>query len=158
MLGPKPSHAWYLETPAVYYSCDSVTGGIVATLSAESPPRVDAFGNTVNEKGGGLHVHFLTSGDILPVSSFILLKNTAGVIWGWAHEPFLFSFLKSFPFRKSFDSKQVRDKEAKLFSSVGRRLPSPSTLCDAGEGQVGGYCPLVCTGSSWPRCSRSRRR
>lgn len=42
----------------------------------------------------------------------------------------MFSFLKSFPFRKSFDSKQVRDKEAKLFSSVGRCLPSPSALCE----------------------------
>lgn len=54
MLGPEPAHAWYLETSAVYYSCDSVMGGIVATLSAESPPHVDAFGNTVNEKGGPL--------------------------------------------------------------------------------------------------------
>ena len=54
MLGPEPAHAWYLETSAVYYSCDSVMGGIVATLSAESPLHVDAFGNTVNEKGGPL--------------------------------------------------------------------------------------------------------
>ena len=83
VLGPKPPHAWYLETSAVYYSCDSVTvtGGIVGTLSAESPPRVDAFGNTVNEKAVGLHVHFITSCDILRVSCFLLLKNTVGVIW-----------------------------------------------------------------------------
>ena len=81
VLGPKPPHAWYLETSAVYYSCDSVTGGIVATVSAESPPHVDAFGNTVNEKAGGLRVHFITSCDILSVSCFLLLKNTVGVIW-----------------------------------------------------------------------------
>lgn len=52
VLGPKPSHAWYLETSAVYYSCDSVTGGIVATLCAESPPHVDAFGIQLMRKEG----------------------------------------------------------------------------------------------------------